>query len=476
MFGKIRQIISIFIIALAIVALFHYERSIPKYNIPVALDDRLKFSLEIADIKLRRTIDYLEAKGKIGQYYPSFTHNSRLKARDRVPDGAWVTAKPKSWTAGMFPAILWQMQSLAQKPQEKAFWREEAEKWSEPLRKIGESGKYEDVTLNNLFVFRPWYDATTGVERQRQLKTILQGASHLIEPFDGEINKVGWNERIGTIGWLRRADRRDNQIHWHVFIDHIINIEHLLWAAEHHPDRVEGQKWHDIARKHLKTIAKTFETRQTSGSWQRGYFDSDRQSPTYGQFLFSEGKQGWKDDSIWSRGQAWVIYAACIAYQYTEDKEILTIAQRSIDYFLNNLLPNQYIPPWDFDYAKQVNPDTKVDSSAATIAIAGMLKLIRHLPENNPHRSRYLQRVEQILNKLTSAEYLSLPHQKNASIILRGCYHHPKAIVASRESDNGLIWGDYFFLDALREYQLANDRSTKQSAVSHLQKSLKILP
>jgi unsaturated chondroitin disaccharide hydrolase len=453
MFGKIRRIIPIFLVVLTLVAIVRYEKLLPDYNIPIALDDRLKFSLEIADLKYRKTLDYLQTKGKIGQYYPSHTNNRRLNSRDRVPDGAWTFVKPTAWTAGMFPAILWQMQSLAQQPQDKAFWREQAKMWSEPLRKIGESGKYKDINLNNFLVFRPWYDITTGVERQRQLETILQGAFHLIAPIGEEIDKRGWHEGIGTIGWLRRADRSDRQIHWQVFIDHIINVEQLLWAAKHHPDKAKGQKWRDIALKHLKKIAKTYETRQKAGSWQRGYFDSDPRSSTYGQFLFSEGKQGWKDNSTWSRGQAWIIYAVCVAYQYTEDKEILTIAQNSIDYFLDNLPPHN-IPPWDFDYAKQIDSESTVDSSAATIAIAGMLKLVRNLPENNPQRSRYLQRVEQILYTLTSAEYLSLPHDKNASLILHGCYHHPEAIVSSSEYDNGLIWGDYFFLDALREYRL----------------------
>jgi unsaturated chondroitin disaccharide hydrolase len=33
--------------------------------------------------------------------------------------------------------------------------------------------------------------------------------------------------------------------------------------------------------------------------------------------LFNEGKQDWKDGSTWSRGQAWVIYTASVAYQYS---------------------------------------------------------------------------------------------------------------------------------------------------------------
>ena len=34
-----------------------------------------------------------------------------------------------------------------------------------------------------------------------------------------------------------------------------------------------------------------------------------------------------------------------------------------------------------------------------------------------------------------------------------GCYHHPAAIQPSQIYDTGLIWGDFFFINALAEYQ-----------------------
>lgn len=199
-----------------------------------------------------------------------------------------------------------------------------------------------------------------------------------------------------------------------------------------------------------------------SGTWQRGYIDDRPSSPTYKQFLFNEGKQGWRDDTTWSRGQAWIIYGVSIADQYTQDASILAIAKDLINYYINHLPDrfegnkrrvNDFIPPWDFDYAIEKNPDTDRDSSAAAIAMSGILKLIPTLPKNDPDRSLYLDIVKKTLNQLTSSDYLNDLKSSEMSILKKGCYHHPQSIQPSSQYDNGLIWGDYFFVDALLDYR-----------------------
>jgi hypothetical protein len=277
--------------------------------------------------------------------------------------------------------------------------------------------------------------------------------------------KGNFHEDIGAMGFERKASRTDNRLHWQVFMDHTINVEQLLWAAAHNPNLTEGTLWRKKAISHIKTIARTFgKNRQPgkSGTWQRGYFDFDRHSPTYGRFLFNEGKQGWGDGSTWSRGQAWFIYSASITYAYTRDAEILQIAKEAIDYFLQNLpdrFPGElrrqddFIAPWDFDYALEKDPDTARDSSANAIAVSGMLKLIKTLPEGDRQRGIYLQDLEKILFNLTSSEYLPEETKSEMALLRHGCYHHFASITPSDDFDNGLIWGDYFAIDAFIEYQ-----------------------
>ena len=82
-----------------------------------------------------------------------------------------------------------------------------------------------------------------------------------------------------------------------------------------------------------------------------------------------------------------------------------------------------------------------------------MFKLVKTLPTTDKDRQYYLEQGKNILLALTSSAYLSLPQDKNMSLLLHGCYHHFDAINSSKAYDNGLIWGDYFFLDALIEYR-----------------------
>jgi hypothetical protein len=284
-------------------------------------------------------------------------------------------------------------------------------------------------------------------------------------PYDTRTEQGRFQNDIGVMGNRRKADRSDRQVHWHVFTDHIINVEQLLWAAAHNPNLKEAEDWQQKAIRHLRTVGRTFGQHRrpgTSGTWQRGYFDDRPDSPTYGQFLFNEGKQGWRDDSTWSRGQAWIVYGMSVAYQYTQEPSLLPITKAAIDYYINHLpdrspgqqrRPDDFIPPWDFDYALAKDPDTERDSSAAAIAISGLLKLIPALPQNDPNRAIYLQIVEKTLNQLTSSQYLPDLSSPQMSLLAHGCYHHPQAIAPSSDYNNGLIWGDYFFIDALLDYR-----------------------
>ena len=82
-----------------------------------------------------------------------------------------------------------------------------------------------------------------------------------------------------------------------------------------------------------------------------------------------------------------------------------------------------------------------------------MMKLINVLPNSDPDRQRYLKDVKNILLQLTSTGYLPDSNEPEMSILRHGCYHHFEAIMPSNSYDNGLIWGDYFFIDALLEYK-----------------------
>ena len=127
----------------------------------------------------------------------------------------------------------------------KKYWRNKAIFWSKPLQKQTENN-VGDMTINNLFAFRPWYENSSGKEQNKQLEIIFQGAKSLARPLILEDKTGRFAEDIGVFGYFRKATKTDKQKHWHAFMDHTINVEQLLWSAEHNPNTEEAQKWRTI--------------------------------------------------------------------------------------------------------------------------------------------------------------------------------------------------------------------------------------
>lgn len=433
------------------------------------LDERIDLCLNLARNKIATTIDWLDAFSYQGTVYPYVTKPDRfnfslrrlIRGSGTTPDGSWTLEKADSPAAGAFPALLWKISELESDPYDRGAWMAAAKKWSDPL--LSPDLGHKDITLNNLFVFAPWYETGEGKEKQNALDRILAGARAIARPFEN--GEGSFHPDIGTFGWLRRADRSDRRGHWHVFIDHTINVEQLLRAAGYNPDKKEAADWQEKALSHLRVLNRTFGVNRrpgTLGTWQRGYFDHDVKSPTYRKFLFNEGEQGWRDDSTWSRGQALFIYSSCVAHAYTGDAGTLTIAKNAIDYYLEHLpdrfpggrrRAGDFIPPWDFDYALAKDADTERDSSAAAIAVAGMIRLLKVLPREDAKYEYYRQSIENILVQLTSSAYFPDETSVEMSLLRHGCYHHPEAIVPGEIYDTGTIWGDYFLIDAFAEYR-----------------------
>ena len=148
--------------------------------------------------------------------------------------------------------------------------------------------------------------------------------------------------------------------------------------------------------------------------------------------------QGYSDDSCWSRGQAWAIYGFTLAFKASKDKLFLKAAQKLAEYFLKNL-PEDYVPYWDFN-----NPEIQnavKDSSAAAIACSGLLILSEF-----SGREDFREISVSILNSLCN-NYL-VEEGKNG-ILKHGCYHKPENIGV----DESLIWGDYYFTEALMKVE-----------------------
>jgi hypothetical protein len=132
------------------------------------------------------------------------------------------------------------------------------------------------------------------------------------------------------------------------------------------------------------------------------------------------------------------------AYGETHDARLLDTAQRVADWFIGHL-PADRVPYWDFD-APNI-PNEPRDTSAAAIAASGLVELSALVPDA-ASRASYRTAAFGILASLSSPAYLA-ESSTSRGLLLHGVGNKP----ANSEVDVSLIYGDYYFLDALLRYQ-----------------------
>lgn len=128
-----------------------------------------------------------------------------------------------------------------------------------------------------------------------------------------------------------------------------------------------------------------------------------------------------------------------MTYRETRDARFLDTARRVADWFLAHL-PADQVPYWDFD-APGI-PNEPKDTSAAAIAASGLLELATLEPDAG-RAARYTASARAILTALSGPAYLS--EGTGGEAVLR----HGTANRPAGSSNTGLIYGDYYFLEAL---------------------------
>jgi unsaturated chondroitin disaccharide hydrolase len=149
--------------------------------------------------------------------------------------------------------------------------------------------------------------------------------------------------------------------------------------------------------------------------------------------------QGYADNSVWARGQAWGIYGYTLCYRETGDEKYLQTANELTAAYLKRL-PADYVPYWDFDDPEI--PNTVRDASAAAIVASALLEL-SGFQNNEKEKSYYRNLAEKMLFSLSSPAYLSC--EKNDTFLLHSTGNKPK----NGEVDIPIIYADYYYIEAL---------------------------
>jgi len=211
-------------------------------------------------------------------------------------------------------------------------------------------------------------------------------------------------------------------------MDTMMNLDLLFWAGKETGDA----RYAEIATAHARTTL-TYHLRPDGSTFHVCDFD-----PETGAFLKQDTHQGLSATSCWSRGQAWGVYGFADCYRATGDPAFLQSSRRLVEYLWPRL-PANLVPFWDFD--SPLIPNDVRDSSAASILAAGLLNLAS--VETDPKlagiwQDRAISILESLWQHYTSRE------TGEASLLLHGTRSKPHNLM-----DHGLIYGDYYFVEAL---------------------------
>ena len=253
-------------------------------------------------------------------------------------------------------------------------------------------------------------------------KAGLLAADKLMERFQ---EKGGFIQAWGELG------ARDN---YRLIIDCLLNIPLLHWAFLETGNPV----YRNAAVRHYEAACNNV-IRDDASAYHTFYFD-----PGTGEPLKGVTRQGYSDDSAWARGQAWGIYGIPLNYRYVKDDSAFNLFQGMTNYFLNRL-PEDQVCYWDLIFTDGSNQSR--DSSAAAIGVCGIHEMLKYLPEVESDKNTYRHAMHCILRSLM--ERYTAPEIKPGNpVLLHGVYswHSGKGV------DEGNIWGDYYYMEALMRF------------------------
>ena len=358
------------------------------------LDSAVTHALQFADFQLRRMVAHLGDTIR----FP----------RSSLPDGSWKTTPAREWTSGFFAGCLWYMYERTND----LFFKSAAQRWTEALHDIQYYGGTHDL---GFMIFNSYGNGYRLQPSESYKNAILQAAQTLTTRFNP------------TVGCIKSWD--NPRWAYPVIVDNMMNLELLFWSAEHGGTK----RMREIAISHAeKTMRNHFHP--DGGTYHVLDYDTSN-----GLVIARNAHQGYADESVWARGQAWSLYGFTMTYRYTKDERFLRTAERAADYFLRGL-PANLIPYWDFN-APNI-PNEERDVSAAAIAASALFELSTFSPQ--PRKAAYREAAENILRALCSPPYLA--EGTNSSFILN---HAVGSRPASSEVDVSLIYADYYFIEAM---------------------------
>lgn len=370
-------------------------------------------ALAYCDVQVHRALEKLEKGGKI---------DYSMQPRNILSDEKYWNCRKVSkeeWTGGFWPGILWYDYEATQNDTIRML----AEKYTESLELFSRIPAY-DHDLGFL-VFCSYGNGYRLTHNPVYRDVILATADSLATLF---------NPKVGTIlSWPRNVEMLGGH---NTIMDNMINLEMLFWAARNGGDR----RLFDMAVSHAdKTMENQF--RPDYSSYHVAVYDT-----VTGKCIKKCTHQGYSDDSMWARGQAWAIYGYTVVFRETGNPKYLEFVEKLVDAYMKKL-PEDYVPYWDFN-APDI-PDAPRDASAACVVASALLEMSDFY--GNGKGEKYREAAEKMLCSLSSEKYQS--RERNVAFLSHSTGHWP----AKSEIDASIIYADYYYIEALTRLKRLNE-------------------
>ncbi len=320
----------------------------------------------------------------------------------------YETAPNNHWVAGFWPGMLW----LSYAATHNGDLRQQAEALFPSF--VERLDKRVDLSHDLGFLYtlgaRPAWILT---HNQAAREISIRAAQELAKRFNPRGNFI---QAWGEIGEAPEAGR--------MIVDCMMNLPLLYWASE----QTGESNYREVAHQHATTTLRYLV--RPDGSTYHTYF----LDPKTGKPVGGKTAQGNADGSLWTRGQAWAIYGFALTAEWLDDAEFLAIAQKTADCFLRESPANK-TPLWDLRLSD--GAPKHLDSSAGAIAACGLLRLAQLTGKR-----AYQQQAEVLVGTLIAECFET--DDARTGLLKHGAQHVMEGLV-----DDYLIYGDYFFMEAL---------------------------
>jgi len=352
-----------------------------------------------------------ELKQKDGSFDYTMEPRNILKG-DKQKGWNCRKATPEEWCDGFWPGILWMDY---QNTKDEAV-RKAAEGYTESLKGIAYRPCYDhDIGFLMFCSYGKGYEVNHSQEYKDVILASADSLATLFNPVVGTI--LSWPREVKPRNWPHNT-----------IMDNMMNLDMMFWAAKN-----GGNPYlFDIAVAHADKTMK-YHFRPDYTSYHVAVYDT-----LTGEFIKGVTHQGYSDDSMWARGQAWAIYGYTVVYRETKDVRYLDFVQKVTDVYLKNL-PEDYVPYWDFNDPSI--PDAPRDASAACVVASALLELSGYLPAEKV--LEYKQAAVKMLTSLSSDKYQC--GKSKPAFLLHSTGHLP----AGSEIDASIIYADYYYMEAL---------------------------